>query len=129
MALRSFEYRPLLCNPEKEDTHVFHDDRTLGVPVEYTGTLEKAYHFFKDGHVQEVKYHSMPKQNDHICVVSKVLPSMKKDRVYNVVIVICESNYQGFHSILCLSSRTCRVLQPHNSYIILSQGLYSSAFI
>ena len=32
----------LLYNSEKEDTDVFHDDRTLGVPVEYTRTLEKA---------------------------------------------------------------------------------------
>ena len=81
----------LLCNPEMGDICVIHNDRTLGVPVEYTRTLEKAYRFFKDGHVQEVKYHLMPKQDDHICIVSKVLPSMKKDRVYNVVIIICES--------------------------------------
>ena len=33
----------------------------------------------------------MPKQNNHICIVSNVLLSMKKDRVYNVVIVICGS--------------------------------------
>ena len=81
----------LVCNSEKEDTHVYQNDRNSGVLVEYTRTLEKAYRFFKDGHVQDVKYHSMPKQKDHICIVSKVLPSMKKDRVYNVVIVICES--------------------------------------
>lgn len=68
----------LLCNNEKADTHIFHADRTSGVPVEYTRTLEKAYRFFKDGHVQEVKFHSMPKQNDYICIVSKVLPSMKE---------------------------------------------------
>ena len=37
----------LLCNPEKGDTCVFHIDRTLGVPFEYTRTLEKAYHFSK----------------------------------------------------------------------------------
>ena len=41
--------------------------------------------------MQEVKYHLMPKQDGHICIVSNILPSMKKDRVYNVVIIICES--------------------------------------
>lgn len=89
----------LLSNPEEEDAHNYteedkhklNDDRVLGIPVEYTRTLEKAYRFFKDGHVQQVKYHSMPKQKDHICIVANVLPSMKKDRIYEVVIVICES--------------------------------------
>ena len=36
------------------------------LPVEYTRTLGKSYHFYKDGHVQQVKYHPMPKQDDHI---------------------------------------------------------------
>ena len=31
----------LLCNPEKGDTYVFHNDRTLDIPVEFTRTLEK----------------------------------------------------------------------------------------
>lgn len=58
----------LLTNPEEEDAHSYieedkhklNDDRLLGVPVEYTRTLKNAYRFFKDGHVQKVKYHSMP---------------------------------------------------------------------
>ena len=33
----------------------------------------------------------MPQQHDHICIASKVLPSMRKDRVYSVIIIICES--------------------------------------
>ena len=60
--------------------------------VEYTRTLDKAYHFFKDGHVQAVRYHAWISQSDIVHVMSVVLPSMRKDRVYNVTIIIRESS-------------------------------------
>ena len=56
------------------------------VPIGYTRTLDKAYRFFKDGHVQEIKYHPMPQLYDYVSISSKVLPSMRKDRIYNVII-------------------------------------------
>ena len=59
--------------------------------VEYTRALNKAYRFFKDGHVQDVKYHPWINRPDYICISSKVLPSMRKDRTYNVTIVIRET--------------------------------------
>ena len=67
--------------------------RSLGdvyVPVEYTRTLDKAYRFYKDGHVQEIRYHPMLNVPDHICISAKVLPSMRKDRVYHVSVIIKE---------------------------------------
>ena len=39
----------LLCNPEKGDACVFHNDWTLRVPIEYTRTHEKTYCFSKIG--------------------------------------------------------------------------------
>lgn len=30
------------------------------VSIEYTRTLDKAYRFFQDGHVQNIKYHPLP---------------------------------------------------------------------
>ena len=57
------------------------------VAIKYTRTLDKTYWFYKDWHVQEVKYHPMPKLQDHACVSSKLLPSMQKGCVYNVVII------------------------------------------
>ena len=59
--------------------------------VEYTRALNKAYRFFKDGHVQDVKYHPWISRPEYICISSKVLPSMRKDRTYNVTIVIQET--------------------------------------
>ena len=47
-----------------------------GVPVEYNRTLDKAYWFFQDGHVQNIKYHPLPTVPDHVCVTTVVLPSM-----------------------------------------------------
>jgi len=86
----------MLANEEEgtavEETNELRNDRSLGVPVESTRTLGKAYRFYKDGHVQQVKYHPMPKQDDHICITAKVLPSMKKNRMYRVVIIICETS-------------------------------------
>ena len=61
------------------------------VPIGYARTLDKAYRFFKDGHVQEIKYHPIPRLYDYVSISSKVLPSMRKDRIYNVIIIICNS--------------------------------------
>ena len=57
------------------------------VPIKYTRTLNKTYWFFRDRHVQEIKYHPMPKLQYHACVSSKLLPSMQKGCVYNVVVI------------------------------------------
>ena len=59
--------------------------------IEYTRTLDKAYRFFKDVHVQALKYHPWSSQPDVICRTSAVLPSMRKGRVYCVTIAIKES--------------------------------------
>lgn len=68
-----------------------HDDNSWYESIEYTRTLEKAYRFFKDGHVQALKCHPWSSQPDVICVTSTVLPSMRKDRIYCVTIAIKES--------------------------------------
>jgi len=54
----------------------------------YTRTLDRAYVFFQDGHVQKVRYHPMPNLPDYICVGASVLPSMKKHKKYDVRIVL-----------------------------------------
>ena len=59
--------------------------------IDYTRTLDKAYRFYQDGHIQKIKYHPLPQVPDHSCVSAAVLPSMKKDRVYKVIIFFCES--------------------------------------
>ena len=61
------------------------------VQTEYTRTLDKGYRFFKDGHVQDLKCHPMPHMSDFDCVASTVLPSMKRDSVYHVNIVVQKS--------------------------------------
>ena len=66
-------------------------DKSWYESVEYTRTLEKAYHFFIDGHVQAIKYHPWSSQPDVIYVTCTVLPSMPEDRVYCVTIAIQES--------------------------------------
>ncbi|XP_065899160.1 uncharacterized protein [Dysidea avara] len=60
-------------------------------PIEYTRIFNKGYRFFRDGHVQEVRYHPMPHEVNYVCIRSSVLPSMRKDRVYTTKIVLCES--------------------------------------
>ena len=55
-----------------EDT----SDESWYESVEYTRTLDKAYRFFKDGHVQDLKYHPWTSQSDIICIKATVLPSM-----------------------------------------------------
>ena len=62
------------------------------VRVEYTRTLDKAYRFYKVGHVQNIKYHPMPSVSGYVCIAATVLLSMKKDRIYHVAIVINESS-------------------------------------
>jgi len=59
--------------------------------VEYTRSLDKAYRFFKDGHVQCIKYHPWNSQQDVACVKTSVLPSMRKDCIYHVTLIIRES--------------------------------------
>ena len=43
-------------------------DASAGDPIAYTRTLDKAYYFFQDGHVQNVRYHPMPTQPDFVCI-------------------------------------------------------------
>jgi len=78
--------------PDKRAQAVYNGDRTISVEssacIEYTRTLDKAYRFFQDGHVQHIKYHPLPNVAEHICISAVVLPSMKKDRVYNVTIFV-----------------------------------------
>ena len=62
------------------------------VPTEYTRKLSKAYVFFKDGHVHDIKYHRFPQKPGYVCVRATVLLSMRKDRVYTTVIVLHEPN-------------------------------------
>ena len=61
------------------------------VPMEYTRILDKLYRFYQDGHVQNIKYHPVPEIPDHVCVTATVLPSMRKDHIYSVTILILES--------------------------------------
>ena len=75
----------VMQNDTKDDT------ASSGLPTESTRTLRKAYRFFHDGHIQGIKFHPMPNLKDFVCVTTKVLPSMRKDRVYAVTIVIRES--------------------------------------
>jgi len=65
-------------------------DQSWYESVEYTCTLDKAYRFFKDGHVQNLRYHPWINQSD--ITKATVLPSMRKDRIYNVTIIMRESN-------------------------------------
>ena len=66
-------------------------DASASDPIAYTRTLDKAYRFFRDVHVQIVRYHPMPSHPDFICIGASVLPSMKKDKMYNVFIVLSKS--------------------------------------
>ena len=59
--------------------------------IEYTRTFNKGYCFFRDGHVQEIKYHPMLQKVNYACVRSIVLPSMRKDRIYTTKSFFCES--------------------------------------
>ena len=76
--------------PDIRAQNLFHKEESgeSYEPAEYTRTLDKAYRFFQDSHVQDFKYHPMDHKPDYVCVVSRVHPSMKKDRVYSVTIVL-----------------------------------------
>ena len=63
----------------------------LYMQTEYTRTLDKSYRFFRDGHVQDLKFHPMSHLEDMVCVISRVLASMKKI-FYHVTILICKSS-------------------------------------
>ena len=63
----------------------------LYMEAEYTRTLDKAYRFFHDGHVQDLKFHPMPHLENGVCAVSRVLASMKKV-FYHVTILACKSS-------------------------------------
>ena len=79
-------------NDAKDETISLSEDKmNSSVATEYTRKLDKAYRYFQDGHIQDVKYHPIPNLSDFVCVSAKALPSMRKDRLYNVTIVICES--------------------------------------
>jgi len=58
--------------------------------IAYTRTLDKAYRFFQDGHVQTVRFHPMTNQPNYVCIGANVLPSMKKGKLYRVWIVLSE---------------------------------------
>jgi len=47
------------------------------IPIDYTRTLEKAFIFFKDGHVQDINYHPFPQK------------PLQKDRVYYKIHRMC----------------------------------------
>jgi len=67
-------------------------DQSWYESVEYTRTLDKAYRFYKDGHVQNLRYHPWINQSDIIGIKVTVLPYMRKDRIYNVTIIMRMSN-------------------------------------
>lgn len=75
----------------EESSKPLHDDSDY-VPIEYTRTLNKAYRFFQDGHVQNIRYHPMPQVPNCVCIAAVVLPSMRKDRLYNVYILMHQAN-------------------------------------
>ena len=78
-------------SPDSSNEEVFQMCAEQSVPIEYTRTLSKAYVFFKDGHVQDMKYHLFPQKPGYVCVGATVLPSMRKDRVYTTVVFLHES--------------------------------------
>ena len=84
----AMERQEQLSNDEEGSCH---DNKSWYESIEYTRTLDKAYRFFKDGHIQAVKYHPWSSQPNVICVTSTVLPSMRKDRIYCATIAIKES--------------------------------------
>ena len=63
-------------------------DTATSESICYTRTLDKAYRFFQDGHVQNIRYHPMPSLPDYVCIGASVLPSMKKGKMYSVRIVL-----------------------------------------
>ena len=78
-------------DPESLNDEVLESCADQVVPIKYTRTLSKAYVFFKDGHVQDIKYHPIPYKPGYVCVRATVLPSMRKDRVYTTIVFLHES--------------------------------------
>ena len=66
-------------------------DTATSKSICYTRTLGKAYYFYQDGHVQNVRYHSMPSTPGYVCIGASVLPSMKKGKMYNVRVVLSKN--------------------------------------
>lgn len=50
---------------EDESISLSEDKSNPSVATEYTRTLDKAYRYFQDGHIQDVKYHPMPNRHPH----------------------------------------------------------------
>ena len=84
---------------DKRAEAVHYDDEKVNVvepsancmSIEYTRTLDKAYRFFQDRHVQNIKYHPLLNIANHICISAVILPSVRKDPIYNVSFFIHES--------------------------------------
>ena len=98
------------------------DMENSGILTEYTRTLHKAYRFFQDGHIQDVKFHPMTNLEDFICITDKVHPSMRKDTVYAVTIVMREltcSVTTACYTFTAALSGCC------NGHFILLRRLYT----
>ena len=52
--------------------------------------LIKLIDSFRMAIIQDVKFHPMTNLEDFVCIAAKVLPSMRKDKVYAVTIVMQE---------------------------------------
>ena len=68
--------------------------------------LDKGYRFFRDGHVQRIRLHPLP-QSDGLCYIhSRVLPSMRKDRIYDVRICCSDLSDKNvptdIHAVYCV---------------------------
>ena len=50
--------------------------------------LDKASQYFKDGHIQGVRYHPWDSQPDFVFVATTILPSMCKYHTYHVTLII-----------------------------------------
>lgn len=50
---------------EDESISLSEDKSNPSVATEYTRTLDKAYRYFQDGHIQDVKYYPMPNHHPH----------------------------------------------------------------
>ena len=56
----------------------------------------KAFKFFKDGHVQEISLSFISDKRGYCFVKSKVLPSMRQDRVYSTWVAIVKETGKVF---------------------------------
>ena len=67
---------------EDESISLSEEKSNSSVATEYTRTLDKAYRYFQDGNIQDVKYHPMPNPSDFVCVFTF-------NEKYNVTIITC----------------------------------------